>query len=308
MFSFFEARNLAYRLAAAALFCATGAAHAALSVFACEPEWGALTAELAGPHASVFTATSAQQDPHRIEARPSLIARMRQADLVVCTGAELEVGWLPMMVEQAGNPRVLPGRPGYFEAASAVTLKDVPERLDRSLGDIHAAGNPHLHEDPRLLLAVAQALAQRLAAVDPANAADYAVRHARFAAGWRAHLDRWQQRATPLAGLPVVMQHGSPYLADWLGLQVVATLEPVPGADPSAAHLARVAARLAAQPARVIVRSAYHGARPAQWLASRTGLPVAVLPFTVGGSPQATDLVALYDDTLARLLAAIGKP
>src|SRR5262245_13925964 len=128
---------------------AAPAATAALSIFACEPEWGALAKEIAGEKANVYIATTAQQDPHRIEARPSLIARARGADLAVCTGAELEVGWLPMVQSQAANPRIQNGRPGLFEASRHVTMLDVPQRLDRSQGDVHAAGNPHVHLDPR---------------------------------------------------------------------------------------------------------------------------------------------------------------
>src|SRR5213594_4687076 len=124
-------------------------AMAALNVFACEPEWGALAQELGGDKVSVYSATTALQDPHRIEARPSLIARARSADLMVCTGAELEIGWVPLVQTQSGNPKIQAGQPGYFEAAGVVALLEKPTRLDRSMGDIHAAGNPHIHLDPR---------------------------------------------------------------------------------------------------------------------------------------------------------------
>lgn len=284
-------------------------AHAALNVFACEPEWAALTQELAGDRARVFTATTALQDPHRIEARPSLIARMRQADLVVCTGAELEAGWLPLLLEQSGNARVRPGGPGYFEAAAFVALLDKPATLDRSQGDVHAGGNPHIQQDPRRLLPVAEALAERLRQLDAANAAAYGAALTRFRASWNAQLARWANQAAPLAGLPVALQHASPYLVEWLALRPVATLEPKPGVEPSSAYLAQVAAGLKKTPARLILRAAYQNGRPAEWLAAQSGLPVVVLPFTVGGSAAAKDLVGLYDDTLRRLLdaAAAGR-
>ena len=280
-------------------------AQGTVRVFACEPEWGALAEALAGPRAQVFVATTAQQDPHRIEARPSLIARMRQADLVVCTGAELESGWLPALLDQAANPRVRPGKPGYFEAADHVTLLDKPAVLDRAQGDIHAAGNPHIQQDPRRLRPVAEALSARFAAIDAAGQAEYAVRRSRFLADWDNRLAGWAARAAPLKGLPVVVQHESPYLVEWLGLKVVATLEPKPGVDPSAAHLSQVAASLAKTPARAIIRAAYQSPRPAEWLAARTGTPQVVLPFTVGGSDAAKDLAGLYDDTIGRVLAAV---
>src|SRR5215216_3886684 len=138
-------------------------AHAALNIFACTPEWGALAKELGGEKTTVYVATTALQDPHRIEARPSLIARARSADLLVCTGAELETGWLPLVQSQSGNPKIQTGAAGYFEAARQVSLLEVPQRLDRSLGDVHASGNPHMHLDPRNIAKVAVALSARMA-------------------------------------------------------------------------------------------------------------------------------------------------
>src|SRR5688500_154473 len=148
-------------------------AAAALNIFACEPEWGALAKELAGPKATIYVATTALQDPHRIEARPSLIARARSAELVVCTGAELEIGWLPLVQQQSANPAIQSGRPGYFEAARQVALMEAPQRLDRSQGDVHAAGNPHVHLDPRNIGKIAAALAERMAELDRKEAAHY---------------------------------------------------------------------------------------------------------------------------------------
>src|SRR5947208_10561326 len=141
----------------------------ALEVFACEPEWAALATELGGDKVEVFSATTARQDPHQIQARPALIARLRSADLVVCTGAELEIGWMPVLLRQAANARVQPGTPGYMEAAPQVRMLEVPARLDRAEGDIHAAGNPHIQTDPRNIVAVAAALARRMAEIDPAD-------------------------------------------------------------------------------------------------------------------------------------------
>ncbi|MCD6707301.1 MAG: zinc ABC transporter substrate-binding protein [Thiobacillus sp.] len=280
-------------------------AHAALNVFACEPEWAALTREIGGTDVSVFAATTALQDPHRIEARPSLIAQMRRAGLVVCTGAELEIGWLPVLLREAGNAGVQPGRPGYFEAARTVPLLDKPARLDRAEGDVHAQGNPHIHTDPRNILRVSEALAARLAEVDPANAAAYRARGQAFAARWNAAVARWQTRAAPLAGMPVAVQHQSfRYLLNWLGMRTVATLEPKPGVEPSVGHLAQVAAQLQATPAKAVLRAAYQSPRPADWLARRAGSPALALPYTVGGSERAGDLFGLFDDTLDQLLNA----
>ena len=278
-------------------------AQADLSVFATVPEWGALVEELGGDKVKVYTATTAQQDPHRVEARPSLIARARGADLVVATGAELEVGWLPLVLQQAGNARVQPGTPGYFEAAGAVSLAGAPQRLDRAEGDVHPLGDPHLQTDARNIARVAAPLAARMAQLDPSNADHYRSRHSRFSQRWSEALARWERQAAPLKGVPVVVQHrGFGYLQSWLGMVEVAALEPRPGMEPTTSHLSEVLARLQRQPAKMVLRAAYQGDRPSQWLAQRAKLQVVTLPFTVGGTEGARDLFGLFDDTIARLL------
>ena len=190
-------RTVALLLAAPALLLALPA-QGALRVLACEPEWGALTQELGGSLVDVSVATGALQDPHQIQAKPSLIARTRNADLVVCTGAELEIGWLPVLLQQAGNAKVQAGQPGNFAAADVVRKLDVPTLLDRGQGDVHAAGNPHIQTDPRNIAQVANALATRLSQLDPAHAADYAKRQADFAQRWQQAMARWAAQAAPL--------------------------------------------------------------------------------------------------------------
>ncbi len=281
------------------------AAHADLKVFACEPEWGALVKEIGGAHVNVYTATTAMQDPHRIEARPSLIARARNANLLVCTGAELEIGWLPVILAESGNPAIQTGQPGQFFAASHVTMLEKPAALDRSAGDVHAAGNPHIQTDPRNIARVGEALARRMAELDPAQAVVYQVRWKDFSTRWQAAIVRWEQQAAPLRGLPIVVQHkGFPYLENWLGLKEVAVLEPKPGVEPSVGHLASVAAQLQATPARAVLRASYQSPRPADWLSQRTGIPALALPYTVGGSARASNLFGLFDDTIEQLLKA----
>lgn len=280
-----------------------GSAHAAIKMFACEPEWASLTKELAGDLSSVYVATNALQDPHQVQARPSLIAAVRNTDLVVCTGAELEVGWLPVLLRQSGNANVQEGQKGYFEAAHAVKLLEVPGRLDRSDGDVHAQGNPHINTSPETFTAVAPVLAKRLAELDPANATSYAKNLADFQMRWRAANQRWLQAAAPLKGMRVVVQHkGFPYLEHWLGLEEAMTLEPKPGVEPSSAYLSSLLTQLQQRPAKLIIRAAYSDGRGSQWLSDKTKMPVAVLPFTVGGSDKAKDLFGLFDDTIEQLL------
>jgi zinc/manganese transport system substrate-binding protein len=284
-------------------------AHAALRVFACEPEWGALAQELGAGLLDVSVATSALQDPHQIQAKPSLIARTRNADLVVCTGAELEIGWLPLLLQQSGNAKVQPGQPGNFAAADFVRKLEVPTQLDRAQGDVHAAGNPHIQTDPRNIALVAAALGTRLQQLDPPNAAQYAKAEASFAQKWQQAIARWSAQAAPLKGTAVVSQHkGFVYLYDWLGLKEVAVLEPKPGVEPSASHLQSVLAALKATPARMVLYSAYQDPRASEWLGRNAGIAIVKVPFTVGGSDAAKDLFGLFDDTVARLLAGAAKP
>jgi zinc/manganese transport system substrate-binding protein len=277
-------------------------AAAALSVFATVPEWGALVDELAGDKAKIYVATNALQDPHHVEAKPSLIARARGADLVVATGAELEIGWLPLVLQQAGNPKVAPGKPGYFEAASFVTLLDKPTRLDRAEGDIHAAGDPHIQTDPRNIARVAASLSARLAELDPENAAWYQARYKAFSDKWSAAITSWEKQAAALKGTPIVVQHKAfTYLIAWIGLKEIATLEPKPGVEPTTAHLSEVLATLQRTPAKMVLRAAYQSDRASQWIAERAKINAVMLPFTVGGDDSAKDLFGLFNDTIERL-------
>jgi len=283
----------------------THPAFAQLKVLACEPEWGALTQELAGDKVSVSSATTALQDPHRIEARPSLIARARNADLLVCSGSELEVGWIPLLLTQSGNARIQPGTLGFLEASQFVSRLEIPTVLDRSLGDIHPAGNPHIHLDPRNIAKVAGVLRDRLAQLDSANADFYKSRTAAFLARWGEAIRHWESKAAPLKGINIVVYHKDlSYLNEWLGMREIGSLEPKPGIPATTAHLSELVARMQREPAKVILYSAYNSPQAAQFLSDRTKIPAVMLPYTVGGSDRAKDLFGLFDDTLARLLAA----
>jgi zinc/manganese transport system substrate-binding protein len=300
-------KTIALAIAAAATFAAVAPAHAALNVFACEPEWGALAQEIGGDKVSVYTATTGAQDPHQIQARPSLIAKARGADIVVCTGSELEVGWLPMIQRQASNRKIQPNTPGSFEATKYVRMLDVPTRLDRADGDVHPGGNPHIQTDPRNIALVAEPLAARFAELDPRNAATYRSRYEEFKTRWTAAIAKWTQQAEPLKGTPVAVQHKNwSYLFDWLGLKEVVALEPKPGIPPSSGYLSQVLDQIQHLPVKMVIRAAYEDPRPSNFLRDRAGVPEAALPFTVGGTKEAKDLFGLYDDTLNKLLAAAG--
>lgn len=279
--------------------------HAKLNVFACEPEWASLLSELGGEQLKIVMATTALQDPHRIEARPSLIAKMRRADLVVCTGAELEVAWLPLLLRSSGNSKVQVGRPGYVEAAMLVERLEAPETLDRSLGDMHAAGNPHVHLDPRRMAIIAEQLSQKLVDLDAANADYYQQRGKDFLQRWRQNLAKWQQRGAKLKGLRAVAHHKDwVYLFDWLAIEEVATLESKPGVPPTPGYLAKLKNQLVDSPASIVVRAAYQNESASLWLEKHATIRAVELPYTVGGAEAVTDLFSLVDVTLDRLLKA----
>jgi zinc/manganese transport system substrate-binding protein len=283
-------------------------AWAKLNVFACEPEWGALATEIGGPQVSVYTATVGGQDPHQVQARPSLIAKARTADISVCTGAELEIAWIGMIAQQSGNTKIQAGRPGAFEAARQVRLLEAPARLDRADGDIHAGGNPHVQSDPRNLIPISRALAARFAQLDPGSAAIYTARQADFEKRLKTAIVGWTAKAAPLRGVPIAVQHHSwPYLESWLGMKEIVPLEPKPGVPPSSGYLAQVLQKLKATPAKFVIRAAYEDDRPSTFISEKAGIPAVMLPFTVGGTPQAKDLFSLYDDTINRLLAGLKK-
>lgn len=281
-------------------------AWANLNIFATVPEWGALAKEIGGDKVRVYTATTAFQDPHRIEAKPSLLAQARQAQLVIAVGADLEVGWLPLVLRDSGNAAIQPGQPGYFEAAAWVKRLDVPTVLDRAHGDVHSGGNPHIQLDPRNVLKVGEALTARLSELDAANAVSYQAAFKTFAGKWRSAMARWEKEGAPLRGVAVLVHHQSfIYLSNWLGIKEVGSLEPKPGIEPTSGQLSALLARQQTVPAKMVLRTAYQQDGPSQWMAGKAGIPAVLLPFTVGGTAEASDLFGLFDDTLQRLLKAL---
>ncbi len=274
----------------------------ALNVFVCEPEWGSLVQELAGDVAETTVATTAFQDPHRLQARPSLIAAVRRADLIVCTGADLEIGWLPLLLRRAGNAKIQVGNPGYFLAADYVRRIEIPASIDRGQGDVHPQGNPHIHLNPRNIERVANALAKRLREVDPANGAHYESRLDDFQNRWSEATDRWEEQTLELEGMRLASHHRSfSYLAAWLDLDIVATLEPKPGIPASGAQLSALLEQLTPNPPAGVIRTPYENEKPSEWLSERLSIAEIKLPFTIGGTNDSVDLFTLYDETIRML-------
>ncbi len=276
------------------------AAHAGLRVFACEPEWASLTRSLGGDHVNVYTATTNRQDPHHIQARPSLIAKVRRADLLTCTGAELEIGWLPLLLRKSGNRKIQTGQPGHFMATDYVTLLEKPAILDRSAGDIHEAGNPHIQLDPRRIMQVATHLSRTLIRLDPSNREDYEKKLTSFTQKWQKKIDQWYQQTQPVRGKSVVVHHdGWFYLLRWLGLNQIATLELKPGIPPTSSHLSQLLSTLQKNPVYLIIYASYQDNKSANWLSQKTNVPTVALDF----SPAENEtLVHWFDRLIDQLL------
>ncbi len=285
-------------LVSSVLFTLSTHAFAQLNIFACEPEYAALAKELA-PDAQIYSATTAMQDPHQVQARPSLIAKMRQADLAVCAGAELEVGWLPMLQMKAANAQVRSTDLGLFFAAEQVKTLDQLVNVDRSMGDVHSQGNPHLHFSPQRMLAIAKALTEKLIQLDSENSQHYQQQFERFSHRWQTATLKWQKMADSLKGMKVIAYHSSfRYLFDFTGIEQVADLEPKPGLPPTSSHLAGLLKQAKKGDVTAIIVASYQDQRGANWLAEKSNLPVIVLPLSVGGNEQSHDLFSLYDNVL----------
>jgi zinc/manganese transport system substrate-binding protein len=290
-------------LLGAAAVAASSEARAELRVLSCEPQWAALAQEIGGDRVRVDSATTANQDVHYIQARPSLISKARRADLLVFSGADLEIGWLPLLLRQARNRKIQPGEAGYLNVSQIVPMLEVPTRIDRAEGDIHPYGNPHTQTDPHNVARVAAELVKRMAKLDPEGSGEYQARYDQFSARWDKAMADWEQRAAPLRGMQIVTYHRAwAYMAHWLGLEIVGELEPTPGIPPTVAHLAKLLEDLKQRPVRAIVRATYQPERPSQWLSERSGIPAIVIPHCVGSTPGAKDLFGMYDDMVSRLL------
>ena len=280
---------------------------AKVNVFACEPEWAALAKEVGRDKVTAISATHAKQDPHYIRARPSLIAKMRRADLVICSGAGLEVGWLPILLQKAGAKQTQPGSVGFLMASEFVPILEKPHKVDRSMGDIHPEGNPHIHTNPHNILLVAKELTKRLQTLDNKNAKSYQRYYNDFGLRWRKSIKLWERQAVKLKGHHIITHHSSwIYLVNWLGLKLLNTLEPKPGLPPTSNHLSQLLKQTRTKPVLAIVRTPYATDSASKWLAKKSGIPTLVLPYTIGGTKKAQDLFSLFDQTIILLMRAVN--
>ena len=280
------------------LFSASSFASDQINIFACEPEWKSLAEEIGGDKVKAISATHAKQDPHHIRARPSLIAKIRRADLIFCSGAGLEVGWMPILLQKA-NSKVQPGKLGYFMASNYTPVIDIPEKVDRSHGDVHPEGNPHVHLNPNNILLVAKELNKRLAVIDSINKNYYQENYSNFINRWKKSLLRWEKDIESIKDQRIIIHHKSfDYLFHWMKLDEVAALEVKPGIPPTASHLKNILQDINNNPADIIVISPYDPSEGALWLSKQTKIPVVTLPYTIGGNEESINLFALFDSSI----------
>ena len=273
-----------------------------LHVVAAYPYIGDLVEKIGGRNVRVFSLARGDYNPHVIIPRPSFIAKVRRADLLVISGAQLEIGWLPPLLRQANNPAVQPGEVGFLDLSRSVTLIDVPAAVSRELGDVHPEGNPHYYLDPENILILARVIRDKLSELDPDGSWFYDGNLDAFVTLWRAKLAEWSEKLLPLKDTRVIEYHKNyDYFLKRYGLVLAGTVEPLPGIPPTSKHIERLEALLMAQPARFVLQDVYNPDDASRHLAEKLGMTLVHLPHDVGAVREASDLVTLFDELVGRL-------
>lgn len=281
-------------------------ARAALNVVATLPDFGALAREVGGDKVTVTVLAKPTEDPHFVDARPSFVVSLRNADVLIDGGAELEIGWLPPLLQNARNSKIEVGKPGRVVASQGIRLMNVPANVTRAAGDVHALGNPHFMTDPIIAKAVAQHIAQSFSAVDPANAAAYQASYKKFEATINAKLQEWGAAMLPFKGQHVVAYHDSwPYFAHRFGINIDIFLEPKPGIPPSPSHLAEVISQMKEQKIKTIIVEPFQDKKVAEKVAGATGAKVVEFAQFPGGLSGTDSYVKLIDTLVSRLAGAL---
>ncbi|HXM33317.1 MAG TPA: metal ABC transporter substrate-binding protein [Chthoniobacterales bacterium] len=289
------------------VICASAfAAQAKLNVVATLPDFGSIAKEIGGDKVEVTVLAKPTEDPHFVDARPSFVVQLRTADVLIDGGAELELGWLPPLLQNARNPKIEIGKPGRVQASQGIRLMNVPTNVTRAAGDVHALGNPHFMADPIIAKAVAQHIAQSYSAIDAANAAAYDANYKKLEATINAKLQEWGTALLPFKGQTIVAYHDSwPYFGHRFGLNIDIFLEPKPGIPPSPSHLVEVIAQMKAKNVKAIIVEPYHDRKIAEKAASATGAKVVDFSQFPGGLPGTETYVKLIDKLVASLAAAL---
>ena len=284
----------------------TATAQAKLNVVATLPDFAAIAREIGGDKVEVTAMGKPTEDSHFVDARPSFVVQLRNADVLIEGGAELEIGWLPPLLQNARNPKIEAGKPGRVQASQGVRLMNVPANVTRAAGDVHALGNPHFTVDPIITKTIALHIAQSLSAVDAPNAASYEANYKKFETTINSKLQEWGTAMLPFKGQKVVAYHDSwPYFAHRFGVDIDIFLEPKPGIPPSPSHLAEVIAQMKAQKVKAVIVEPYQDRKIAEKVASATGAKVVDFAQYPGALPNADTYVKLIDALIARLTAAM---
>jgi zinc/manganese transport system substrate-binding protein len=299
----------AFKVATVALFALSGAAAsfaAKLRVVATTPDLAAIAREIGGNAVEVTALGKPTEDQHYVDAKPSHIVTLNRADVLIEGGAELELGWLPPLLENSRNAKISAGAPGRVVASRGVKLLEIPTTFDRSRGDIHALGNPHFLIDPVNVKIIAGEIADHLAQVDPKSAPLYRANLAKFTAKVDSKLAEWRKQLEPFKGAKIVTYHKDfVYLAERFNLQVLETLEPKPGIAPSPAHLAKVISAMKAANARVILVQPYQNRKTAETVARQTGAVVLDIPQQPGARQNTATYFDMMDYMVGTLATAL---
>jgi zinc/manganese transport system substrate-binding protein len=273
-----------------------------LHIVAAYPYIGDLVERIGGGNVRVFVLARGDYNPHVIIPRPSFIAQIRRANLLIISGAQLEIGWIPPLLRQANNPAVQPGEPGFLDLSRYVTLIDVPTSVSREQGDVHPEGNPHYYLDPENIIPLAKAIMEKLSQLDSQNALDYRTRYSEFAELWNKRLIQWAEKMKGGMDTRVVEYHKNyDYFLRRYKLQIAGTIEPLPGIPPTSKHVEHLEALLTANPARLILQDVYNPDDASRHLAEKLGMKVVVLPHDVGAVREANGIFSLFDEIVRRL-------
>jgi zinc/manganese transport system substrate-binding protein len=272
-----------------------------IKVVATYPYIGDLTQKIGGDRVEVFVLGKGTEDPHFIVPKPSFIARLRGADLLIINGAGLEIGFIPVLIQQANNPRIQTSR-GFLDLSQQVKLIEVPASVSRSEGDIHPEGNPHFSLDPHRLPILARAIKEKLCGLDPNNCRPYEKKLSEFLKQWDEKTRAWDRMLSALKGKKVIEYHKLfEYFLAAYSLTPVGTVEPKPGIPPTARHMEELIETAKAHKVEFILQDVYHEKRSAQFIAEKTGARTILLPNDVGAVPEAKELFSLFDDIVRRL-------
>jgi len=285
-----------------AAFVASLASARPLHVVAAYPYIGDIVEKIGGSNVRVFSLARGDYNPHVIIPRPSFIAQIRRADLLIISGAQLEIGWMPPLLRQANNPAVQTGEPGFLDLSRYVSLIDIPSSVSREQGDIHPEGNPHFYLDPENILLIARAIKDKLVQLDSQNASFYEARYREFSELWGKKLAEWSQKMAPLKNTRVVEYHKNyDYFLHRYKLQIAGTVEPLPGIPPTSKHMEHLETLLTAAPARFILQDVYNPDDASRHLAEKLSMRLVVLPHDVGAVKETNSIFSLFDELVRRI-------